>query len=55
MTSAKRIGDRIAMLYDGRIIWVGPAGTVDASGDEYVDQFVHGRVEGPIAFATRRH
>ena len=55
MTSAKRIGDRIAMLYDGRIIWVGPAGTVDASGDEYVDQFVNGRVEGPIVFAAWRH
>ena len=55
MESAKRIGDRIAMLYDGRIIWVGPAGTVDSSGHDHVDQFVHGRVEGPIAFATRRH
>lgn len=55
MESAKRVGDRIAMLYDGRIIWVGPADTVDTSGHAHVDQFVHGRVEGPIAFATRRH
>ena len=55
MESAKRIGDRIAMLYDGRIIWAGAAETVDASGHDHVDQFVHGRVDGPIAFATRRH
>ena len=55
MESAKRIGDRIAMLYDGKIIWVGPADTVDDSGHDHVDQFVHGRVDGPIAFATRRH
>jgi phospholipid/cholesterol/gamma-HCH transport system ATP-binding protein len=55
MNSAKRIGDRIAMLYDGHIIWIGPADTVDASGHDHVDQFVHGRVDGPIAFATRRH
>jgi phospholipid/cholesterol/gamma-HCH transport system ATP-binding protein len=55
MTSAKRIGDRIAMLYNGRIIWVGPAETIENSGHEYVDQFVHGRIEGPIAFATWRH
>lgn len=55
MESAKRIGDRIAMLYDGRIIWVGPADAVDASGNDHVDQFVHGRVDGPIAFAARRH
>jgi phospholipid/cholesterol/gamma-HCH transport system ATP-binding protein len=55
MESAKRIGDRIAMLYDGRIIWVGPAQTVDASGNDHVDQFVNGRVDGPITFGTRRH
>ena len=55
MESAKRIGDRIAMLYDGRIIWVGSADTVDHSGEAHVDQFVHGRAEGPIEFATRRH
>lgn len=55
MESAKRIGDRIAMLYDGRIIWIGPADTVEKSGEAHVDQFVHGRVDGPIEFATRRH
>jgi phospholipid/cholesterol/gamma-HCH transport system ATP-binding protein len=36
------------MLYAGRIIWNGPVGEVDASGNEYVDQFVNGRAEGPI-------
>ena len=48
MKSAKKIGDRIAMLYQGKIIWVGTAEDVDHSGNEYVDQFVHGRAEGPI-------
>jgi phospholipid/cholesterol/gamma-HCH transport system ATP-binding protein len=53
MTSARKIGDRIAMLYDGSIIWQGPAGEIDRSGNPYVDQFVHGRAEGPIRMQVR--
>lgn len=48
MVSARRIADRIAMLYDGRIIWDGPVDRVDDSGSPHVDQFVNGRIEGPI-------
>lgn len=48
MPSARKIGDEIAMLFDGKIIWRGPASEVDHSGNEYVDQFVHGRADGPI-------
>jgi phospholipid/cholesterol/gamma-HCH transport system ATP-binding protein len=53
MKSAKKIGDRIAMLFDGKIIWAGAADEVDASGNEYLDQFVHGRTDGPIQMALR--
>ena len=49
MSSARKIGDRIAMLYQGKIIWSGPAQEIDQSGNPHVDQFVHGRAEGPIA------
>ncbi len=48
MASARKIADEIAMLYEGRIIWRGPASDIDQSGNEYVDQFVHGRAHGPI-------
>ncbi len=48
MTGAQRLGDRICMLHDGRIIWSGPAADVTDSGNEFVDQFVHSRAEGPI-------
>tara|TARA_X000000950_G_scaffold133001_1_gene165746 strand:- start:21081 stop:21845 length:765 start_codon:yes stop_codon:yes gene_type:complete len=48
MPSARKIGDEIAMLFDGKIIWRGKAEDVDHSGNEYVDQFVHGRADGPI-------
>jgi len=49
MESARRIGDRIAMIYDGKIVWVGDVGDIDRSGNEFVDQFIHGRVEGPMS------
>lgn len=48
MHSARQIADRIAMIYDGHIIWEGPADKIEESGNPYVDQFVHGRAEGPI-------
>jgi phospholipid/cholesterol/gamma-HCH transport system ATP-binding protein len=48
MSSARKIADQIAMIYKGKIIWQGPAKTIDYSGNEYVDQFIHGRGEGPI-------
>ncbi|GAA0600495.1 ATP-binding cassette domain-containing protein [Caenispirillum bisanense] len=54
MASARKIADRVAMIYHGRIIWVGDAAAVEASGNPYVDQFVHGRAEGPIKMELRR-
>jgi phospholipid/cholesterol/gamma-HCH transport system ATP-binding protein len=53
MVSARKIADRIAMLYAGKIVWQGPAGEVDSSGNPFVDQFVHGRAEGPIQMQVR--
>ena len=49
MTSVRAIADQVAMLHDGRVQWHGPIGRLDASGDPYVDQFIHGRATGPIA------
>jgi len=53
MASAHKIADRIAMIYKGRIIWEGPAKTIDQSGNPYVDQFIHGRGQGPIQMEVR--
>lgn len=49
MTSVRAIADRVAMLYQGRVQWQGAVADLDASGDPYVDQFIHGRASGPIA------
>jgi len=54
MASARKIADRIAMLYEGRIIWAGPVTDIDRSGNPYVDQFIHGRADGPIQMAVMR-
>lgn len=49
MTSVRAIADNVAMLHDGVIKWTGPVSGMDDSGDPYLDQFIHGRAEGPIA------
>ncbi len=54
MLSAQRIGDRAAMLYKGAIVWQGAADTLLNSGNAMVDQFTHGRREGPIQMELRR-
>ncbi|HFD16582.1 MAG TPA: ATP-binding cassette domain-containing protein, partial [Rhodospirillales bacterium] len=48
MASVRKIADRVAMLFEGRIIWEGAIEEIDESGNPYVDQFIHGRAEGPI-------
>ncbi|MBV9833320.1 MAG: ATP-binding cassette domain-containing protein [Alphaproteobacteria bacterium] len=54
MASARKIGDRIAMLHEGKLIWQGPVAEIDRSGDAHVDQFIHGRAEGPIRMQVRK-
>ena len=53
MVSARKIADRIAMLHQGRIVWHGPTAEIDHSGNPYVDQFIHGRADGPIKMQVR--
>jgi phospholipid/cholesterol/gamma-HCH transport system ATP-binding protein len=53
MASARKIAHRIAMLYQGRIIWSGLVSEIDQSGDARVDQFIHGRAEGPIQMSVK--
>ncbi|AHD10150.1 ABC transporter ATP-binding protein [Phaeobacter gallaeciensis] len=48
MTSVRAIADNVAMLHGGVIQWTGPVADMDASGDPYMEQFIHGRAEGPI-------
>jgi phospholipid/cholesterol/gamma-HCH transport system ATP-binding protein len=54
MVSSRKISDRIAMLYQGKIIWQGPTAEIDNSGNPFVEQFIHGRAEGPIKMEVRK-
>ena len=54
LASARKIANRIAMIYGGKIIWAGSVKEIDKSGNEYVDQFIHGRAQGPIQMEVRK-
>jgi len=54
MASAQRIGDQAAMLYNGKVCWTGPAPDLLTSDNPVVDQFTHGRRDGPIQMALRK-
>lgn len=48
MSSARVIADHVAMIYEGKIIWSDEVGKLYDSGNSYVEQFIHGRADGPI-------
>ena len=48
MASARKIADHVAMIHEGKIIWTGPVADLYDSGNSYIEQFIHGRAEGPI-------
>ena len=53
MTSARKIADKIAMLYEGKIIWMGTVKELDKTDNPYVRQFVAGSSQGPIQMAVK--
>ena len=53
MNSARKIADRIAMLYNGEIIWVGTVAELDKTNNPYVRQFVAGSAQGPIKMEVK--
>ncbi len=51
MGSVRKIADYVAMIHQGAIVWTGSVDELDHSGNPYIEQFIHGRADGPI---TRR-
>ena len=49
MASARKIADKIAMLYKGKIVWQGTVKEMDKTDNPYVKQFINGNSEGPIS------
>lgn len=52
MASARKIADYVAMIHNGKIVWHGDVKDLDNSGNDYVEQFIHGRADGPISRRT---
>ena len=48
MASARKIADRVAMLYKGKIVWQGTIKEMDKTDNPYVVQFINGCSQGPI-------
>ncbi len=54
MNSALKIADRVAMLWDGRIIWQGTSQDVENTDNPYIQQFYQGCADGPIDWAKKK-
>jgi phospholipid/cholesterol/gamma-HCH transport system ATP-binding protein len=54
MESAFRIADRMCMIHDGRIVAIGSPDEIRGSADPVVQQFIHGRPDGPIPLRRSR-
>lgn len=54
MHSAYKVGNRIAMLFEGRIIGIGTPDEIRNSKDRIIQQFIHGSAHGPITERTER-
>lgn len=48
MVSSYKVADRMAMLYGGKIIETGTPEEIKSSKNPVVQQFIHGKAEGPI-------
>ena len=55
MNSAYKVGNRIAMLYQGSIVAVGTPDEIKRSTDPVVRQFISGSAKGPIAVETSQY
>ena len=48
INSMRRIADEVALLFGGKIMWRGKADKIDDVANPYIDQFIHGKLDGPI-------
>lgn len=53
MNSVFRIADRIAMLYQGKVVAIGTPHEIKNSKNELVRQFITGEPDGPVSFAQK--
>lgn len=54
MKSVFSIADRVAMLYEGRVLEVGQSDTIKNSANPLIRQFIAGSPDGPIKFFQQK-
>ena len=54
MKSVFSIADRVAMLYEGKVLEVGESDTIKNSSNPMVQQFIAGSPDGPIKFFQQK-
>jgi len=48
INSLRHIADRVGLLFQGRLIWMGSVTEMEETDNPYVQQFIHGRAHGPF-------
>jgi phospholipid/cholesterol/gamma-HCH transport system ATP-binding protein len=51
-STIRRAADRVILLYDGKVQWIGKTSEIDKSDNPFVKQFFAGLTEGPIRANT---
>lgn len=54
MESVFRIADRAVMLHKGKVLQIGTPEEIKNSKNEIVQQFINGRLDGPISFSDTK-
>lgn len=49
ISSLRQIADRVALLFQGKLVWIGTVAEMDATDNPYVNQFIHGLPDGPFS------
>jgi len=53
MNGAKRVANKVAMLYKGNIVWEGNKENMESADNPYLQQFINGKTTGPIEVEVR--
>jgi phospholipid/cholesterol/gamma-HCH transport system ATP-binding protein len=52
-STIRRTGNRLILLYQGRVRWQGTVDEIDTTDDPFIRQFLSGNVHGPIELVGR--
>ena len=54
LSEVEQVCSHVGVMSAGKLIWQGPVKEIDTCGEPHVEQFIHGRAEGPIQMQVRK-